>query len=156
MELHARAWYDFRVVPKFRCGERKLRILHRSHRFRRHLCLHAMSGEQVARDAVQPFPIPLEIEMCFHPARDDSHLTDLRRVRFLLAGRQRARHFGKPLGEQVIVAMDARLVICKRHGAVELAFPCPVDFADVAKELGVRVARPQPGFFRQILQPARG
>ena len=115
-----------------------------------------MSGEQVARDAVQPFPIPLEIEMCFHPARDDSHLTDLRRVRFLLAGRQRARHFGKPLGEQVIVAMDARLVICKRHGAVELAFPRPVDFADVAKELGVGVARPQPGFFRQILQPARG
>ena len=80
--------------------------------------------------------------MRFHPARDDPHLTDLLLVRFLFPGRQHAFHFGEPLGEQVIVAMNARVVVCKRHGAIKLPFPRPVDLADVAKELRVRVARP--------------
>ncbi len=115
-----------------------------------------MSGEQVAVDAVQLFPIALVVEVRFHSARDDSHLPDLLGVGLLVAGRESALNFGEPLGEQVTVTMDAARVVRKGHSTVELALPRPVDFRDVAKQLGVGIVAAQPGFFREVPHSARG
>src|SRR5208282_6415215 len=98
-----------------------------------------MSGEQVAVDAMQRFPMALVVQVPFHPARDDSHLQNLPGVGFLNRGRKSVLHFGEPLSEEVTVTTNAARVISKRDRAVELALPHPVDLGDVAKQLGVDV-----------------
>ena len=156
MELDGHARNRFRIVVKARGSEWEPGILDCGHGFRSSVLLHGMSGEQVAVYAVQPFPIALVVEVCFHSARDNLHLTDLVGIGFLIPGRQLALNVGEPRGEQVTVTPDAARVVREGDRAVEFAFSCPVDLGNVAEHLSVGIVGAQPGLFREVFDSAWG
>jgi len=101
-------------------------------------------------------PIALVVEVCFHSARDNLHLTDLVGIGFLIPGRQLALNVGEPRGEQVTVTPDAARVVREGDRAVEFAFSCPVDLGNVAEHLSVGIVGAQPGLFREVFDSAWG